>query len=909
MLVVICTKNAIDSNFVKDEVERYATLGRKALTVDVKGAFNAVRGQEPWVGLSGTDPEVESQVAISSAHPSENVIERILKMVEFTTQDRRLRQAAWGTLIFVALSVGGTAAVSALIVRAANQKKDAAEQQASKAIDEAKKANESALAATQREADAKATETIAKAKATEAEGQAAAAEKLRISAEAKAGEALEKERNARAEAARQQNIATAGRVAAENILAPEPILEQVEKKVLFTIESIRRAPSNTAYRNLIEGIKMMPNAVARVTHEGAVKNLIFSPDGRYMLTVADDALWLRSTEGLSRDGKLGPARKVSGTEAVKFAKVSPNGKYVAAAGDDRVRLWRGDTMSELQSIEQKGVRAIAFSQDGELLVIGFGKRGDESKVKQKTASVWRFSDGQYSEVASVDAIEPVFDVSFSPDKLLFTTLSDEGLHVWKTNGGQPVLANNNEPDLAGMLRSGGFSPNGKYLFQTGVDERRFGTVLRFDTRRSVFSAQLDFVEFSSDGRFLVTTSSDDETDQRETHVWDAYTEEFKELSRINYNSIIINGEFSRDGKLLALVSLDNQSAEIWDTLSGRLLTYVKLKNARGALAFTPDAKYFAATAGNEVTVWPLSRDWKMAEVRHTEGPTAISGDGRYMAVAGGTTIRLLNPSDDTEISSIKTDCEVRSLAFDWQSQRIAAGGRQCGVSIWQISGARDDKFVLPNTGRTLDLSLSFSRDGRHLLVANENGISSYEIATPTHAVRLRTGTVSSVALSPDNQRFATVDNDGVKVWSTTVPNKEPLQIEHPMINIDSNSLVTAFREDGSLVTADDYSVRIWDLTGRKPLQIGNVTLQDGSRPDTAHPVLSPNGAFVARTVDFPIKDVGTTIWPLKTEALITTACGRLSRLLSRAEWRDAFGLETYRETCPGLKLSAPDDDQ
>jgi len=510
----------------------------------------------------------------------------------------------------------------------------------------------------------------------------------------------------------------------------------------------------------------------------------------------------------------------------------------------------------------------------------------------------------------VDSIEPVFDVSFSPDKLLFTTLSDEGLRVWKTNDGQPVLANNKEPDLAGMLRSGGFSPNGKYLFQTGVDERGFGNVFRSDsTRHSVFSAQLDFVEFSPDGRFLVTTSSDDETDQRETHVWDAYTDEFKELSRINYNSIIINGEFSRDGKLLALVSLDNQSAEIWDTLSGRLLTYVKLKNARGALAFSPDAKYFAATAGNEVTVWPLNRDWKMGEVRHTKGPTAISGDGHYMAVADGTTIRLLNPADDTEISSIKTDCEVHSLAFDWQSQRIAAGGRQCGVSIWQISGARDDKFALPNSERTFDLSLSFSRDGRHLVVANDNGISSYETATPTHAVRLRTGTVSSVALSPDNRRFATIDNDGVKVWTTTAPNKNPLQIDHPMINTDSNSLVAAFREDGRLVTADDYSVRIWDLTGRKPVHIGNVTLQDGSRPDTAHPVLSPNGAFVAKTVDFPKKDVGTTIWPLKTEALITTACGRLSRLLSRGEWRDAFGFESYRETCPGLKLSVPDDDQ
>jgi len=908
IMVVICTQNAIGSNFVKDEVARFATLGRKVLTVDVDGAFNAVRGQEPWVGFSGADPEEESVEAIRNGDPSENVVERILKMVEFTTQDRRLRRAVWGTLMFVALSVGGAAAYSFVTVNAANKKVDDARKQAEAAEDRAKTANDSAILAAQHEADAKASQQVAERKAIEAAGKADAAEKLRVSAEAKASDALAKERDALAEAAKQQNIATAGRLAAENILVPEPILEQVERKVLFTIESLRRAPSSTAYRNLIEGIKIMPRALDTATHDGAVKDVLFSADGRYMVIVAGDALWLRSVQGLSRDGKLGAAQKISDAERIAVARFSPNGKYLAAASSDRVNLWRADTMQKLQPIEHKGARAIAFSQDGELIVVGGAKPDPASEATQKTASVWRLGDNVPTEIASVSSIDAVIDVSLSPDKLLFTTLSGDGLKRWKTDGGHQELAHPEARNLSDTLRAGGLSPNGKYLFLIDTDDRTYGTVTRADNDQNVFRGQLDFVEFSPDGRFLVTTSSDDETQKRETRIWDT-TDELKELSRIDYRSIIINGEFSRDGKLLALVSLENDSAEIWDTLSGRLLTYVKLKERRPlALAFTPDGKYIAVTAGNEVSMWPLSRDWKTGEVKHGEGPTAISADGKRIALADDKTVRLLNVSDGLEIFSVETRCEVESLALDWQGQRVATAGRDCGVSVWATGDATQNPLDLPKGIDSSDINgLSFSPDGQDLAIATEEDVTIYKIAAPSRSRRLRIGSAVSVALSADGRRLVTVDLDGVKIRDISTPNKNPIQIEHPMMNSESNAMVATFTQDGKLVTADDYIVRIWDVTGMKPVEIGKVTLQEGSTPDTAHAILSPNGAFVAKTIDFPIKDVGTSIWPLNTEALITTACRRLRRSLSETEWNEVFGAATYRETCPGLMLS--NDDQ
>ena len=57
ILVVVCTKNAMGSEFVKDEVVTFARLGRKVVLVDVDGAYSAVRGEMPWIEVSGADPE------------------------------------------------------------------------------------------------------------------------------------------------------------------------------------------------------------------------------------------------------------------------------------------------------------------------------------------------------------------------------------------------------------------------------------------------------------------------------------------------------------------------------------------------------------------------------------------------------------------------------------------------------------------------------------------------------------------------------------------------------------------------------------------------------------------------------------------------------------------------------------
>src|SRR6202012_2443092 len=77
--------------------------------------------------------EPETLSAIQNGTPSEWVIARILKSVEFTKQEDRLRSAVWGTLGFVMLILGTTVFYSTLIVGSANREVASANQKVASA--------------------------------------------------------------------------------------------------------------------------------------------------------------------------------------------------------------------------------------------------------------------------------------------------------------------------------------------------------------------------------------------------------------------------------------------------------------------------------------------------------------------------------------------------------------------------------------------------------------------------------------------------------------------------------------------------------------------------------------------------------------------------------------------------------
>ena len=110
------------------------------------------------------------------------------------------------------------------------------------------------------------------------------------------------------------------------------------------VESMRLAPSLQADQLLREGLGRMAREVARMTHEGGVVAVAFSPDGRYVVSGSGDGT-ARVWEAVS--GRE-VARMMHGGDVTSVA-FSPEGRYVVSGSDyktARVWLWRPEDLIE-----------------------------------------------------------------------------------------------------------------------------------------------------------------------------------------------------------------------------------------------------------------------------------------------------------------------------------------------------------------------------------------------------------------------------------------------------------------------------------------------------------------------------------------------------------------------------------
>ena len=355
-------------------------------------------------------------------------------------------------------------------------------------------------------------------------------------------------------------------------------------------------------------------------HANAVNDAAFSPDGAFLVTSSTDAtarVWEAST------GRLQVVLR-GHANAVLAASFSASGRAVAtASADGTARVWAPGTTPELRVVARAhgAMRAASFSPDGRFMLVAgddgvarilaadgravqelrhpaavtsaiFGHRGERVLTTDavRTLRVWRAGDGAL--------LRTVRGVSAGP----VAASADGQLYAVPTEAGTVRILDATTFATVRELRRGGpfvaasFSPTGRLIATAGTngaaevwDRRSWGRVLVLEGHQDA----LTDVAFSTDGRLLVTASRD-----RDVRVWDVETG--KPVLLRGHFGPVFGAAFSPDGRFV--VTAGPITAGVWQTSSGRLITYLRGHEAPLTDAsFSPDGTV-TLTASRDGTV-------------------------------------------------------------------------------------------------------------------------------------------------------------------------------------------------------------------------------------------------------------------------------------------------------------------
>lgn len=390
-----------------------------------------------------------------------------------------------------------------------------------------------------------------------------------------------------------------------------------------------------------------------------------------------------------------------------------------------------------------------------------------------------------------------------------------------------------------------------------MENREKATIEELHHQSSGINAGIYWLAFSPDSKRLLSYGKDDAA-----LVWNL-TKPRTLAKRILMQNAKIVG-FDTDGNLRAL-SQQGDSCVVLDQAKRQLLTISKCSHLESG-AFSPDGRELALYGESEVQVFDVKGGQKMYVIPGTTGnavsAVAYGGKESYLAigeVAGG--ISLYDGLTGVLLTTLeKHEDRIEQLALSRDGRILASVDRGGRIILWDITDITSSSVMQEIQEPRSDygfVDLEFTEDSDMLAVGVAEGFLLISVADGSTIKSYDTGSTLGeqiyVDFSPEGDLFA---------WATQgLLSEAVVQVEH----VSGRDVIGPAMAAGS----DVLSIKF-----------------------------SPDGKLLAA-----INSKGITIWDMDIRSWRERACSIANRNLTTGEWKQFFGEEPYRHTCPTLANS------
>lgn len=596
-----------------------------------------------------------------------------------------------------------------------------------------------------------------------------------------------------------------------------------------------------------------PELLLPVGHTSGINSAVFSPYGKIAASASVDKtakIW-DITSGTVLSTLTGHAFDVN---TIVF---SPDGRTLLTSGDTTAILWDAATGKSIQRFtgHTSLVNSASFSPDGRKII---------TSSNDGTAIVWDISSGGIDLTLKNDSAWITVSM-FSPDgKTIVTSPGDNTLKLWDAGNGQlrNTLYKGTESGMAawadslgghrGMINSAAFSPDGKYI-ATASDDKTvkiwtpgngeiFKTLIGHED--AVYSAA-----YSHDGKFLITASGDNTA-----KLWNA-TDGILIHTFAGHSDRVKSAAFSSDGERIITASWDN-TIRIWNTKNMKLMQVLTGHTSSVASADVElNGRYFVTGAwDNTARIWD-TKNGKI--VRTLKGHTGPLWSARF-SHAGN---KIVTASSD---SSAKI--------WDAQSGKLlqSLSGKREEISSSSLTDSIESNKLLLSISDTITDKSSEAALEKLWEALADNMSNNYELDLKRRtSINGHNGRVNSSDFSPEGKFVVTASDDcTAMIWDADSGTLLFTLRDTLPVYSQSNNFVfdAAFSPDGKWVAAAtrDGDARIWDANSGKLLH----TLT-GHTFFVNKAVFSPDGKYLI-TVSM---DKSARIWNTESYSLMHTLSG------------------------------------